>query len=243
MFMPFLMANSPAPFPTSAEYYDINVAYSFVGKEDNDYLYDLTITNTGNEYALISQYLGANYSGIYGTIECDAFRNECLAPNQTKTYKYVADGNFDNIVNEEITWHTYYYSIKENNITWSNVSIQKGSSYYVIKGDFKNVGDYYYSSIVELVYQDETYYIDARYSDKSLRLYVEQDINPNNIEIKNITFYQSSYQTYKGGMYLAYAIYIFLGLLILGIFVIPPAIIIPISVVSYKRKKHNNVSE
>ena len=244
-FAPLLMANSPAPMPTIRNYDDIDVSYTFIEKSEDSLLYDMTITNKGSSFALVSNYLKSiNPSRYFGHIKGDVFRDECLAPNQTKTFKFLAYDPIEDFIQDDTTWSTYCYNTLNDNITWSNPVIEKNTAYYTLKADFKNLGDYYYSAIVELLYEDEVYYIDAPYNNKKhLCLYMEKDIDPNDIEIRNITFFRSSYETYKGGKNIATGIYIFSGLILLGILLIPPAIIIPVSIVSYKRKKRNNISE
>lgn len=248
VFAPLLMANSPAPMPTITDYDDIDVSYTFIEKSEDSLLYDMTITNKGSSFALVSNYLKSiNPSRYFGHIKGDVFRDECLAPNQTKTFKFLAYDPIEDFIQDDTTWSTQSYDTLDDNIAWSNPVIEKNTAYYTIKADFKNLGDYYYSAIVELMYEDEIYYIDTDYNNKKyLCLYVEQEINPKDMEIRNITFFRSLYETYKGGKIIANAtnaIYIFFGLILLGILLIPPAIIIPVSIVSYKRKKRNNINE
>ncbi len=239
------MANSPAPMPTITKYDDIDVSYTFIERGEDALVYDMAITNKGNSFALVSNYLESiNPSKYFGYIKGDVFRDECLAPNQTKTFKFLSYDPIEDFIQDDTTWSTKCYGTLDDNITWSNPVIEKNTAYYTIKADFKNFGDYYYSAIVELMYEDEIYYIDTQCNNKKyLCLYVEQEIDPNDIEVRNITFFRSSYTTYKGGNNIATVIYVFFGLILLGILLIPPAIIIPVSIVSYKRKKRNNISE
>ncbi len=239
------MANSPAPMPTITNYDDIDVSYTFIERGEDSLIYDMTITNRGSSFALISDNLKTvNPSSYYGYIKGDVFRDECLAPQQTKTFKFLSYDPIEDFIQDDTTWSTCRYDTLDENISWSNPVIEQNTAYYTIKADFKNFGDYYYSAIVELLYEDEIYYIDAKCNGKKyLCLYVEQEINPNDIEVRNITFFRSSYETYKGGKIIATGIYIFFGIILLGILLIPLAIIIPVSIVSYKRKKRNNISE
>ena len=244
LFAPLLMANSPAPMPTITNYDGIDVSYTFIERGEDSLIYDMTITNKGSSFALVSKFLSINPSRYYGYIKGDVFRNECLAPHQTKTFKFLSYDPIEDFIQDDTTWSTYCYDTLDENISWSNPVIKQNTAYYTLKADFKNLGDYYYSAIVELLYEDEIYYIDAPYNNnkKYLCLYMEKDIDHNDIEVRNITFYRSSYKT-RGGRIIATGIYIFFGLILLGILLIPPAIIIPVSIVSYKRKKRNNISE
>lgn len=244
-FAPLLMANSPAPMPTITNYDNIDVSYTFIERGEDSLIYDMTITNKGGSFALVSNSLKSiNPSKSYGYIKGDVFRYECLAPHQTKTFKFLSYDSIEDSIQDDTTWSTYCYDTLDENVSWSNPVIKQNTAYYTLKADFKNFGDYYYSAIVELLYEDDVYYIDAKCNGKKyLCLYMEKDIDPKDMEIRNITFFRSSYETYKGGKIIAAAIYIFFGLILLGILLIPPAIIIPVSIVSYKRKKRNNINE
>ena len=245
VFAPLLMANSPAPMPTIANYDDIDVSYTFIERGEDSLIYDMTITNKGSSFALVSDSLKTvNPSRYYGYIKNDVFRDECLAPQQTKTFKFLSYDPIEDFIQDDTTWSTYCYDTLDENISWSNPVIEQNTAYYTIKADFKNFGDYYYSAIVELLYEDEIYYIDAPCNNKKyLCLYMEKDINPNDIEVRNITFFRRSYKTSKWGKIVAIGSSIFFVLILLGILLIPPAIIIPVSIVSYKRKKRNNISK
>lgn len=244
-FAPLVMANSPAPMPAMTNYDDIDVSYTFIERGEDSLIYDMTITNKGNSFALVSDHLkSVNPSKYYGYIKGDVFRDECLAPHQTKTFKFLSYDPIEDFIQDDTTWSTCCYNTLDENVSWSNPVIEQNTACYTLKADFKNFGDYYYSAIVELLYEDAVYYIDAPYNNKKyLCLYMEKDINPNDIEVRNITFFRSLYETYKGGKIIATVTYIFFGLILFGIFLIPPAIIIPVSIVSYKRKKRNNISE
>ena len=205
----------------------------------------MTITNKGDSFALLCDHLrSANPYKYYGVIKGDVFSDECLAPHQTKTFKFLAGDPIEDFIQDDTTWSTDCYDILDKNVSWSNPVIEQDAYYYTLKADFKNIGDYYCSAIVELLYEGDVYYVDAPYNNrKYLRLNMEKDINPNDIEVRNITFFRSSREKYKGGKIIAAVFYFFFGLILLGILLIPPAIIIPISIVSHKRKQRNNISK
>lgn len=244
-FVPLCMANSPVIRPSTANYDDIDISYTFIERVNDSLIYDMTITNKGDSFALLYGHLrSVNPYKNYGGIRGDVFTDECLAPHQTKTFKFLTDDPIEDFIRDDTTWSTDCYDILDENVSWSNPFIEQDTYYYTLKADFKNIGDYHYSTIVELLYEGDVYYVDAPCNNrKYLRLNMEKDINPNDIEVRNITFFKSSRETYKGGKTIAIVFYVFFGLILFGILLIPPAIIIPISIVSHKRKQRNNISK
>ena len=50
LVLPLLMANSPAPQAFPNKYDDATISYVKTGEINNEFIYDITITNNGNGY-------------------------------------------------------------------------------------------------------------------------------------------------------------------------------------------------
>lgn len=234
---PLLLANSPAPFPEHSNYKDIEVSYSFVSESNNDRKYDLTITNTGESFALVHRWLVTDdYKYFDGLTENNVFKTECLGPGKTKVFQLTTTAVLENEIEATTKWKTIYYPIVDNGVSYANPNVTVDNGNCVIKANFKNVGDYYYAAVVELKYQSETYFVDSEYNG-SLRFSIGQDLNPSDIEIQNITFFRSSYHVYRSAL-LSFLITYFV---IIGVFLVTT--ITSITVFLIVRNKRNKNKE
>ena len=244
--VPFLMANSPRPAATTTNYEDFKVTTSYIGEidigEQRIFQYGINIENTGNSYLLMDDYLAYNNSGL--SVKPYLFNSEVVAPGQIEDFIHESYGKMEFDDANDKWWGSTYYT-KDENVTFSNISVVIDDrsnliNSYQIKADIANRGDYYYEAIVELIYDGDTYYIRSHISNNEMYFTTVDDIDLNKLTIKSMTAYRSSYETYKGGKVLAWIIYGFFGLIGLGILLIPPAIIIPVSIVKHKRRQRAN---
>ena len=234
---PLLLANSPAPFPKYDNYEDIEVSYTFLEVDGRNRLYDLTITNTGDSFAIVSESLSTDDYYFGNVSGSGLFENECVAPGQTRIFKLTTTTVLEDVIEATTKWETRYYSIVDNNVSYSNPRVSKNSSQCVIDANFKNVGDYYYAAVVELKYQSETYFVDSKYNG-SLRFSIGQDLNPSDIEIQNITFFRSSYHVYMSRLLPFFITYF----VIIGAFLVTTITSITVFlIVRNKRKKNKEV--
>ncbi|MBO5577615.1 MAG: hypothetical protein J5955_00665 [Bacilli bacterium] len=234
---PLLLANSPAPFPEHGHYKDIEVAYSFVSESGDYRKYDLTITNTGESFALIHRGLFTdNDWHFYDVTDNNIFETECVGSGKTKVFQLTTKAVLENEIEATTKWETVYYPIVDNGVSYTNPNVTVDNGDCVIKANFKNVGDYYYAAVVELKYQSETYFVDSKYNG-SLRFSIGQDLNPSDVEIQNITFFRSSYHVYMSRLLPFFITY----LVIIGVFLVTT--ITSITVFLIVRNKRNKNKE
>ena len=240
---PLFLANSPAPYATVEDYTDISVVCNSVTEVSNGYAYDLSVTNTGDYYALLNQGMIINDRYFYGDVEEELFFEEAIAPKQSKTFKYVSTEKYEDLENAK--WAMRAFTYLDSGITFSDLSIEyQGNKMYAINGKGKGDGDYYYCCIMELTYEDTTYYVSSKlnFNKKLAYFTTTQEIDASKITLKQITAYRSVYNTYKGGKILAYIIYGFIGLIILFVLLIPAAIIIPVSIAKSRHRKNQEIN-
>ena len=250
MLSPLLMANSPAPYPDLYDYRDLNVTTSFLDKANDQelgevYRYSVTVNNTGDSLALLNHgiNLETDHEGYYSTERGTIFYDEVLMPGKTETV-IISCTNEMNFDDENDQWMTETLINRDDNVTFSNISVEEKNGYYQLNAKIKGTGDYYYTSIVELEYDGEIHYIEVRITTGKMMSSFDtsETLDLSKLKVNSITAYRSTNNTYKGGVILAWMIYGFFGLIILGMLLIPAAIIIPISIVRYRRNKRNNIA-
>ena len=255
--LPLLMANSPMPYPHYQEYDDIEStitelpSYSEVTRR-----YSLEVKNVGNKHLYVYKGDG-NFD--FGAIDQDdylvnaftadmtdkVFKSQTLKPGQTATFITYNELDLDKTVRVK----THAFEIIDESITYSTPTVEKdkeGDNRYVVKTKFSKLGDYYYAIAVDAKYDGKDY---SFVMTDSKIFKTEEEIDLDKLSIENMTFYRSSYNTYKGG-YVLYGIikaaewapYILLGLFVLAL-IVPPAIIIPIKVSKAKRRRKRALEE
>ena len=257
--LPLLMANSPMPYPHYQEYDDIEVNVTELSTSgEKGHRYSFEVENTGNRH-LYTQ--GGNtffsFAGIdrdnylvnafSGQMTDKLFRTQTVKPGQTTTF--IVDNEEALDLEKTVRFKTHSFEIVDEGITYSEPIVEKdkeNDNTYKIKTKFSKLGDYYYAIAVDVKYDGEDY---SFVITDSKMFKVEKEIDLSKLSIENMTFYRSSYNTYKGG-YVLYGIvkaaewapYILLGLFVLAL-IVPPAIIIPIKVSKAKRRRKKALEE
>ena len=231
------MGNSPAPFPTEEEYSDIEVTCTYVGEVERGYQYQVVMNNNGDSYASFVDLRQNGYRIYKSQIDGLLSSNEFLSPSNSKTYSFVSDSKLT-LKNEDV-WSTTTFSIKDENVTFANSSIQKdGEKALKLQSDISGLEDHYYSAIVDFDYEGNNYALEFHLK-SSQTVYVNEDLDVSKITINKITAYRSSYHVYKVNW--KNALLIFIPIIIVGVslFLIIPAITVAIVVIvnNYKRKK------
>ncbi len=204
MVAPFLMANSPAPFAQTDTYDEVSI--SNISQTGNTISFDLT--NNGDKYICS----GDTMTPIYGTLlfsnsrtrcQCTPidllFENQTLAPGATA--RYYTDLSF-NLNADYITgFETYALNIIDENVTYSNPTFTKtGDKVYTFAAEIAGKGDYYYTTVIDVTYDGKDYSFgisDWRNNSNEIETMIELDLSI--FEIKDVKFFRSSYNTYKGG--------------------------------------------
>ena len=244
--VPFLMANSPAPRPSYKDYTDIETSVNKI----HDYAYRLNVKNVGDAHLYRNNFNLYDEDDILINnfslkSENAIFNSQVLGPNESSSYiiQYSPDQKVDLNV-AKVT--TTAYSNKDESVKYSAPTIVRTQSteydyYYKVDSKFSNFGDYYYQAAVTVKYKGELYSFTIGTTYKTFATYEELDLEQ--ISVESISFYRSDYNTYKNnGLYYAYAAllyaaqylpYVLVGLLI----IVPPAIIIPISVTKAVKRR------
>lgn len=250
LVVPLLMSNSPVPRPNFKDYSDLSVVATYLGLDENDYYkYNLDITNTGEEYALIDYY-GREVNGqifyLVGEINPEGvFYDQTIAPAETKSFIVLTSGPRE--LSPTDVWTLGAFEIKDETATFSNFSVSKYNNRdekirYEIK--YKaTLGDYYYGGIIHLKYNGVSYHLYSYLNNDSTIIDAKEELDLTKLTIEGIDGYRSSYETYKGGQVLMWIIYGFFILVGAAVLLIPPAIIIPVSIVKYKRRQRKSVSK
>ena len=212
LLTPFLMANSPSPYPHTEIYRELKVEYSFKGVDRDGYHYQLDVTNTGEYYSTLDFYPDARN----GTTKRLLFGgNEMLAPGDTKSYEYISN----NKLNDVAEWHSSAYptsSIAEN-VTFANARLEKtGYANYEFKADISGLEDHYYIAIVDVTYKGTDYAFEVWLSGTD-RIETNENLDLTELTINRVTAYQSEYAKYKGGAAFGVAMIVLPILGILGL--------------------------
>ncbi len=226
MMSPLLVANSPAPYPSSSCYDDIKVDCKFDAMWDLGRHYNVTIENTGDNYVLLSEGFYED-GGLHFSTSISPFKKGVIAPHKTIASGFVSKTE-DDFEDENIVWHAHVYDVKDENATFSDFAVKESrQNSYSITFKSKGVGDYYYALIVGLEYDGEEYFIECDYSAKSKNSSGFNTYNPidlDKLEVKSVAAYRSNYKANKGWG----SMLIIFALVLSGVLLIPPAIIVPI---------------
>lgn len=246
--LPFLMATAALPSPTASieKYSDIAISGTYLGPtgqiNPNMYEYELDIENIGSENAILS--LTYEYSTIYLTYDdfsgSPLFSKHLLAPG--KHGKIMVKTDHSSIINDWSKYGItlYSYSIVDEGVSLKNLSFEKtkysnGYYYYVLKGEIKNVSDFYYDFVFDVVYKGEEYSFSYNLHQNSIS--VREELDMDELEIKNVKAYRSSYQKAQetNGALVAFIFFVVLAFIII-IFVLLPGLISLIVIFSVKHK-------
>lgn len=204
MVAPLLMANMPAPFAATDTYGDVSI--SNVSQTGNTIYFDLT--NNGDKYICE----GDSMAPIYGSLlqgnasyPCTCipvdllFENQGLAPGATA--RYYTELSY-NINADYLTgFKTYALTTRDENVTYNNPTFTKtGDKVYTFNAEITGKGDYYYTTIIDVTYNEKDYCFGySDWKDKSNEIETAEELDLSKFEIKDVKFFRSVYNTYKGG--------------------------------------------
>ena len=253
LLAPLLMANAPAPQPLFDNYDNVEVSIvsqNKKGSEQYGYRYDYVfeVTNKGDCYITIG--MGEAYCTFYtkedgyqrltgGPMIDNLFADEATAPGQTKQYK-INDETCDFSTYDLSKFGCIALTIRDDAVTYENASLtHKGDKKYQL--NIKKItgkGDYYYYGVVDVTYKGEDHSFLFR-GEKTSEIGTTSNLDLDQLEIKDIKFFRSKYNTYKPkphpeevAMYL-----VAVGIIILMASAVAAAIIVPIVIVKRRKKK------
>lgn len=231
--VPFLMANSPAPYPDKEKYNQVETTCSFLYEKEGKYFYQVSHYNKGELYA---SFNSNNYSN--SRIDTPLFEDWLLAPNKTESYIISLNGEI-NTKYIASRYEAMAYTTLDENATFTQINIVKEGNDYLLKAEINGLGDSYNDAVLEIEYEGVDYAFSVSLNGKrNVRVSEDKNLDTSKIVIRNAKVYRSLYATYKGGKIITGIIYVFLiaiGLtLVLGI---AAAIVIPLAIRSKRRKR------
>lgn len=245
LILPLLMSNSPAPQP------DINYYNKFestlISVQDNTYTFD--IKNVGEDKALLinNYYMYLNNADLFKndyTYSGVLFTQEVFYPSETKTITFT----FENPTRYQIKetdnkFRGIYYKKVDPEIVPTNLSISKcEDKTYELNGDFGDLRRHYYDAIVDVTYNGKQYGF-ALSLDRNRRFTTLEDLDLTKLVINGLTVYRSTYTRpiilENLGQILGIVFLVCLGI---NILIVPPAIIIPVSIVKSRRRRRREAA-
>ncbi len=239
--LPLLMSNSPLPYPTYEKYssFESNLV-SVIGNA-----YTFNIINEGNSKALLftgnlnslnNEYI--NYEKIEGLL----FDNEMFLPNEEKTITiHLENPSYYNITETGNKFVGSIFTVLDENIQPKNFSVSRvNDNTYLLNGDFGDLSHYYYEGVVDLTYEGKEYSIHIDLDGKR-QFKTSKELDLSKLTINKVSAYRSNYNRYEGGKILKIIGIVFLVCIAIDIFIIPPSIIIPVSIVKYRRRKRKQI--
>lgn len=238
--IPFLMGNSPMPYPHEVEYSDFDYHLEVLSENDVANRYQLSVKNTGIFHLYTNgslTYSGGNFFELKDESNTRIassqlmpnnalFFNQTLGPGQTATY-VLDNGSVKIDVNKVASIQAFCFNEIDAEVTYSEPVVKKlqSTSNYLYKVDtkIKNLHDYYYAIAVDVKYEDKVYSLIMRKNDLEFKSYQELDLSKFSIE--KMTFYRSSYHTYKGNNGMIWMYILVIGGIFL-IFILPILILV-----------------
>ena len=203
------MANAPAPYATTDTYEEVSI--SNISQFGNELYFDLT--NNGDKYICNGDSMAPIYGSLLkgnSRISCLCtpvdlmFENQGLAPGATARYHTEVSLNFSP---DLLTgFSTEALIIEDENVTYTNPTFTKtGDKVYTFDAEITGKGDYYYTAVIDVTYKEKDYCFG--YSDwksESNQIETAEELDLTNLEIKDVKFFRSGYNTYKGGYDVGY---------------------------------------
>ena len=170
--VPFLMANAPVPQCDPQKYYDFEATYVGYEQEEEKYNNTIHVKNTGKGYiSSESFWVGTkkgecNIASGVAKLESSLFTTQVLIPNQEFDVTFKTNETISEPEKLVYTAHAYW-DIDENATYSGSLAVTKANN-YGSKSDFyyeldatidEKDSNYDYGAILEIVYQEKTYYI------------------------------------------------------------------------------------
>ena len=243
--VPFLMGNSPMPYPQRTDYTDFDYQLSVISENETTNRYQVEIKNKGSFHVYNSgsiNYPYFEYFYLYtqdNTMLCSfntdgngqLFTTQTLGPGQTATYVFEYKPNKIDINNVSYIRSSCFNQIDEE-VTYNYPGVRKlntGSHHtYKIDTKVKNLHDYYYAVAVDAKYDGKDYSFVV--TKDNLEFVSYQDLDLDKFSIEKLTFYRSTYNTYKGNT----SMYWLFGFITAGIIVLFVAPIVFITIFSIR---------
>ena len=243
-FLPLLLATKALPNPAASreEYSDIAITGTYVGTtgqiDPKVYQYELDIENIGNETALLS------YNYDYGSIDLRfdvetntrLFSNAMLAPGKHEKIKVNTTKSADITDWSSYGITLYTYSILDEDVSFENLSFKNanyahGFYFYTLEGKIKNLSNYYYDLVFEVVYKGESYSFSYNLHQNSMSF--KEELEMDKLEITSVKAYRSSYEQVKETNFALFA-FITIIVILSIIFIIIPGLVFLIIFLSVK---------
>lgn len=142
--IPLLMANSPAPGTRTNEIADIKVEYSNETKVEDEYHYDLKITNNDSSYLLVKSLRVIDQcEGKTNSILLESFGNEIVLPSKSISISGESSFQLSTCSKLDFYGHGYEHTVEEEYTLKNRSEItlaESAQDYNTFKFSFERVG-------------------------------------------------------------------------------------------------------
>ena len=262
----FFMAAAPTPpsvydYPINASYENIETEFEDItGSEDEQKTYRVSIKNTGSEYATAfaddAPFTLTYRTRKFGKIEADRFEtslfhNEVILPGVTCTYIIKPLKTLYNLPEKDALYsQSFYENHFIGNATGLGLAPYEGvENKYVITGVTND--DYFKTStyaVIEATYDGSSYAFFSILSNEKFTIDVFEELDLEKFSITKASFYETIIIERSTGynplqsllilllMVIGGSIYFYLILGAVLIFIVAPAIVIPILIKRGKKR-------
>lgn len=241
LVLPFLMANSPAPYPQPTDYEDYTATAIVEGGNGiNVWTYTTTFTNNGDGYVPLDRILLANGDEQYGYGPLDV-PGMYLRKNETRELNWRFSSKVEvpkllvsALLNPDTkASYTLEGTITKTESTSHSDELNKPIFLYTYSAEVTGLkASTYYGVITSYTYNGETYH--GSYSKNQYGFYSDIDMDVSAIQITKVSFFEGRVSALSGLMRTLVNIFLLVGAIFLLIILIPIIIII---VVLARRKK------
>lgn len=242
---PLLMANSAMPEPVTKEYQDLDVSINFVKKVTNEYHYEtfeyeVDVDNVGQEYTMMTNLYCFSKddddtkpsTNLWFSTEGQVFMDQALAPGHKG--KYIAHSDRTLKFDDSYIYQSeYYYIPLDVTINKPQIVKYKEENTYVLKLGAGSTSGLSCGLFVDVEYkgEDQCFFMRFVDNDHTFRTYRPLDLKQ--LTIKDVHAYKIHYIDTKSFEFNTFTIVLtaIIFLLIAG------AILVPVFVVSHKKKR------
>jgi len=230
LFIPFLLGNSPSPYPYAREYNDYTIT-DFVVTENNptSFTHTATLTNTGNGYIPLRDLY---YYGGETYYENENFANEIVMPNKSAELTLTHTSEITNLRVEVGAFTEIVTDLTYSNIQNITKEVIPANEYepqlyqYNYEVEITGKTNFRYAFITTYTYNGVTTSAYAAYRLEKSLFYSLLDMDESQIEINDIIFVAGRERGTTGIYTLIFWFVIIVGIIVIGLLITAPIVLI-----------------
>ncbi len=230
LFIPFLLGNSPSPYPYAREYNDYTIT-EFVVTQNNptSFTHTATLTNTGSGYIPLRDLYYYGGETYYANKH---FANEVLMPNKSTELSITHTSEITNLRVEVGAFTEIVTDLTYSNISNITKEVIPANEYepqlyrYNYEVEITGKTNFRYALITTYTYNGVTTSAYAAHRLEKSLFYSLEDMDESQIEINDIIFIAGRKRSTTGIYTVIFWFAIIVGIIVIGLLITAPVLLI-----------------